>query len=404
MQRPNVLLLGASKALELELRTALKDTCQIVGSDVAAERAAEEYRWRQASAALIVLEPPRDPNVVPISGAFPDADRFVAMVNIAAAGGTVIVLGGSMDSDLILRAMRAGAREFVLQTDHEGLRNAVRARAEGPQPNEPAAGHSVVTVFGAKGGVGATTIAANLAGALQASGQRVCLVDLNLYLGDVLSFMDVPGSYSIADVVANMGRLDDDLLRTSMIHHPSGVDVLAQSGKMEEAEQISASHVAALLVFLRHHYDRVVIDGVRGFDDIALAALDVSQHVLMVLTQDVPAVRNGVRCLEMLQRLSYDESKVRVILNRFQKASRISTDVVRDTLHVPVAHTVGNDFAAVIDAINRGLLLKDAAPRSRLTQDINGLLPLISGTVEPAARRSFFGGLFGGRKVTDGAA
>jgi pilus assembly protein CpaE len=232
----------------------------------------------------------------------------------------------------------------------------------------------------------------------------VCLVDLNLHLGDVLSYMDVPGTYSITDLCANMSRLDDDLLRTSMIHHDSGVDVLAQSGKMEEAEQITAADVAALLSFLRRHYDRVVVDGVRAFDDISLAALDASQHVLMVLTQDVPAVRNGLRCLETFKRLNYDESKVRLVLNRHQKGSRITMDVVRDTLHMPVAHTISNDFASVIDAINRGLLLKDAAPRARLTHDIQGLLPLLAGPGQQPVRRSFFGGLFGGKKAANGTA
>jgi pilus assembly protein CpaE len=404
MQRPNVLLLGASEILESALRATLNESCKLIALDIAAGRVTDEYLRRKASAAIVVLDSTLAGTVVSITGTPPDTDPFAVMANIAAAGGSVIVVGPSKDPELILRAMRAGAREFVLDTDHEDLRHAIRVRALSSQGDGASAQTSVVTVFGAKGGVGSTTIAANLAGALQASGQRVCLVDLNLHLGDVLSFMDVPGTYSITDLCANMARLDEDLLRTSMIHHESGVDVLAQSGKMEEAEQITAADVAALLTFLRRHYDRVVIDGVRGFDDISLAALDASQHVLMVLTQDVPAVRNGLRCLEMFKRLNSDESKLRVVLNRHQKGSRITMEVVRDTLHMPVAHALGNDFASVIDAINRGLLLKDAAPRARLTQDMQGLLPLLAGPGEPPARRSFFGGLFGGKKAANGPA
>lgn len=403
MHKPNVLLLGASEILESALRAALKESYKLIALDIAAARGADEYQRRKASAAIVVVDPTLTGTVVSIAGPAPDTDPFAAVGNIAAAGGAVIVVSPSKDPELILRAMRAGAREFVLDTDHEDLHNAIRVRASNQHVGDTAVQSSVVTVFGAKGGVGSTTIAANLAGALQASGQRVCLVDLNLHLGDVLSFMDVPGTYSIADLCANMARLDEDLLRTSMIHHTSGVDVLAQSGKMEEAEQITAADVTALLSFLRRHYDRVVVDGVRGFDDISLAALDASQHVLMVLTQDVPAVRNGLRCLEMFKRLNYDESKVRVVLNRHQKGSRISLDVVRETLHMPVAHALGNDFASVIDSINRGVLLKDAAPRARLTQELQGLLPLLTGPSEPPARRSFFGGLFGGKKAANGA-
>jgi pilus assembly protein CpaE len=398
MNRPNLLLLGANEALETDLRTALKDSCRMFQVDVAPHLVADEYRRRQAGAIIVVLDPTLE--------ATDTAQRFTAIASVAAAGGIVIVVSPSKDPELILRAMRAGAREFLLETDHEGLTQAIRSQAQGPLLTDLASGGSVVTVFGAKGGVGTTTIAANLAGALQASGQRVCLVDLNFHLGDVLSFMDVPGNYSITDLLANMARLDDDLLRSSMTHHRSGVDVLAQCGKMEEAEHIRVADVVALLAFLRRHYDRVVIDGVRGFDEMSLAALDESQYVLVVLTQDVPAVRNGLRCLEMFRRLSYDEAKVRVVLNRHEKGSRISPEVVSETLCRPVAHTLDNDFASVIDAINRGLLLEDAAPRAKLTRDIQDLLPLVSPAAKSVTteRRSFLGGLFGRRKVAHGVA
>jgi pilus assembly protein CpaE len=327
--------------------------------------------------------------------------RFGIIYNVVATGGVVIVISPTKDPDLILRAMRAGAREFVLESDHEELRMAVRAQAM-VAPEVDGNG-SVMTVVGAKGGVGSTTVATNLAGALQDAGSRVCLVDLDLHLGDVLSFMDVAGNYSITDVLANMARLDRELLGSSMTRHSSGVNVLAQSGKLEDAEHIKGADVTALLAFLRKHYDKIVIDGVRGFDEIALAALDASQHVLMILTQDVPAVRNGQRCLELFGRLGYDQGKVKLILNRYQKSSKITLEVVGDTLKVPVAHVLSNDFVSVIDAINRGLLLKDAAPRAKLTQDMLGLVPLVAGDrKEPAQRKRFLSGLFGNKKVADG--
>jgi pilus assembly protein CpaE len=217
--------------------------------------------------------------------------------------------------------------------------------------------------------------------------------------------MDVAGNYSITDVLQNMGRLDRELLESSMMRHPSGVNVLAQSGKMEEAEHIKGSDIANLLTFLRKHYNFVILDGVKGFDEVSLAALDGSQHVLMVLTQDVPAVRNGQRCLDLFNRLGYDQTKVKLILNRYQKSSKITLDVVADTLKVGVSHAIANDFVSVIDAINRGLLLKDAAPRAKLTQDIQGLVQLVAGSRKgEGPRRSFLGGLFGGKKVADGTA
>jgi pilus assembly protein CpaE len=388
MQKPNVLLLGGNDALEADLKTALRDVCNIVPLNVPAELIADEYRRINPGAALVV-----------VSAQTPQ--RFGLIYNIVAAGGVVIVISPTKDPELILRAMRAGAREFVLESDHEELKLAVRSQA---QVTETVDGNgSVITIFGAKGGVGCTTIASNLAGALQAAGGRVCIIDLDFHLGDVLSFMDVAGNYSITDVLQNMGRLDRELLESSMMRHPSGVNVLAQSGKMEEAEHIKGSDIGNLLIFLRKHYNFVLLDGVKGFDEISLAALDGSQHVLMVLTQDVPAVRNGQRCLELFNRLGYDQTKVKLILNRYQKSSKITLEVVADTLKVGVSHSIANDFVSVIDAINRGLLLRDAAPRARLTQDIQGLVNLVAGSRRnEGPRRSFLGGLFGGKKVADG--
>jgi pilus assembly protein CpaE len=391
MQKPNVLLLGGSDALEADLKLALRDVCTIMPLNVPAELIADEYRRLAPGAAIVV-----------VSAQTPQ--RFGVIYNIVAAGGVVIVISPTKDPELILRAMRAGAREFVLESDHEELKLAVRSQAQVTEAVDGGNG-SVITIFGAKGGVGCTTIASNLAGALQGAGARVCIIDLDFHLGDVLSFMDVAGNYSITDVLQNMGRLDRELLESSMMRHPSGVNVLAQSGKMEEAEHIKGSDIANLLTFLRKHYNFVILDGVKGFDEVSLAALDGSQHVLMVLTQDVPAVRNGQRCLDLFNRLGYDQTKVKLILNRYQKSSKITLDVVADTLKVGVSHAIANDFVSVIDAINRGLLLKDAAPRAKLTQDIQGLVQLVAGSRKgEGPRRSFLGGLFGGKKVADGTA
>jgi pilus assembly protein CpaE len=389
MAKPTVMLLGMDDAQQADLRTALKDVANIVRSKTPAELVADEYRSLNPGAAIVAVRADTP-------------QRFGIIHNICAAGGVVIVVSESKDPELILRSMRAGAREFVLESDHEELRLAVKTHAKVTFGSGELG--QVVTIFGAKGGVGATSIATNLAGAMQSRSLRVCLVDLDLYLGDVLAFLDVPGTYSITDVLANMGRLDRDLLASSVTKHRSGVSVLAQSNKVEEAEQIKPQDVSALLEFLRRNYDFVIVDGVRGFDEISLAALDGSQHVFMTLTQDVPAVRNGQRCLELFGRLQYDQGRIKLLLNRYQKASKITTDVVGETLGQPLTHTISNDFLLLIDAINRGVLLTEVAPRARITQDIEGLIPHLLPERAPRMRRQSLLGTLFGKKVADGAA
>jgi pilus assembly protein CpaE len=387
MSRPTVLLLGMDDAEQADLRLALKDVANVVRSKTPAELIADEYRSINPGAAIVSVKSDTP-------------QRFGLIHNIAAAGGIVIVVSETKDPELILRSMRAGAREFVLESDHEELRLAVRTHAKVTFGTGELG--QVITVFGAKGGVGATAIATNLAGAMQRRSLRVCLVDLDLYLGDVLAFLDIPGSYSITDVLANMSRLDRELLATSVTKHRSGVSVLAQSSKVEEAEQIKGPDVTALLEFLRRNYDFVIVDGVRGFDELSLAALDGSQHVFMTLTQDVPAVRNGQRCLELFGRLQYDQGRIKLLLNRYTKASKITMEVVGETLGQPLTHTISNDFLLLIDAINRGVLLTEVAPRARITQDIEGLIPHLLPERAPRLRRQSLLGTLFGKKVADG--
>jgi pilus assembly protein CpaE len=123
----------------------------------------------------------------------------------------------------------------------------------------------------------------------------------------------------------------------------------------------------------------------------------------MVLTQDVPAVRNTKRCLDLFRRLGYSDSKMMVVLNRYQKDSKITPDVIQDTVGLPVVHTLSNDFAATIESINRGLLLYDVAPRSKLTKDIELLAPVLAGQPRDGGRRTgFFRSLLSKKTLEEG--
>jgi pilus assembly protein CpaE len=315
---------------------------------------------------------------------------------LAVAGARVILVGPSKDADLILRAMRGGASEFVLAGDDAALVRAVRAQYRPPHAAEAGGVHCV---FPSKGGVGATMIATNLSAALQRTGKRVCLLDLDLNLGDVLSFLDLGGGYALSDVIANMRRLDRNLLDASLLRHSSGVHVLAQSHRIEEAELVDAAAIAALLQFLRQHYDAIVVDGLRTFDDLALTALDAAESVLLVVTQEVPAVRNARRCVELFRRLGH-ERLLKLVVNRYTKASEISADVVAETAGIPISATIGNDYPSVVKAVNKGVLLADHAPRAQVTHEIDGLLALlgqVGPSVHSAGRKSLFNRFFAPR-------
>lgn len=344
-------------------------------------------------------EGPRPTLAVVTVGPDPEA-AFSLVSQLSAAGTRVAVVAPSQDAALLLRALRAGAREFALSNDAQKLEVAVRNLA---RPVPGAAASLVTAVFAAKGGLGATTLAVNLAAALAASGDRTCVVDLDLQLGDVLSFLDLQGGYAISDVIANVRRLDRDLLDASVKRHRSGLAVLSQSERLEEAEHVSPASVASMLPFLRQHYGHVFVDGIRGFDELGLAALDACDRVLLVVTQEVPAVRNAQRCVEIFRRLGYPDAKLQLLVNRFHKGSSITCQVISETVSLPVTATIANDYAPLLRAMNRGGTIEEEAPRSQVARDLRAVAALVHGRPVQPRRTTLLERVFGGREARDGA-
>jgi pilus assembly protein CpaE len=199
------------------------------------------------------------------------------------------------------------------------------------------------------------------------------VADLDLELGDVLTFLDLPGSYTLSDVAANARRLDRDLLDASVPRHKSGVWVLSQSERVAEADRLGAEGTTQVLRFLRHHYDHLVLDGLHDFGDVALAALDLADRILLVVTQEVPAVRNAQRAAALLRQLGYEAGRICLVVNRYHKGSPITRQVIEETVRLPVQAVIGNDFAGLSRAVNRGVLLWDEAPRSVVARDVDAL-------------------------------
>jgi pilus assembly protein CpaE len=328
------------------------------------------------------------------------ADAMSLIRDLAEHGVAVVVHAIRKDPDLILAAMRAGAREFVVAGEERQLEKVVQTLLEASGAVKLG---GITAVVPAKGGMGATVLAAHLAGALHRGTQRVCLLDLDLELGDVLTYLDLSGTYSLADVAANTRRLDRELLDASVPRHKSGVCVLSQSEKITEADRIGPEGVLQVLRFLRHHYDHLVLDGLRGFGDVELAALDLADRILLVVTQEVPAVRNAQRRAELLRQLGHDTSRVMLVVNRYQKGSPITRQVIEDTVKLPVVATVANDFQSLSRAVNQGVLVFEEARRSAFARDVEGLARSVEGRGPPKPRGSFLELILPSRMTSHGA-
>jgi pilus assembly protein CpaE len=382
-----ILLVHVAPEIEAALGAALgrPQTLHAV-ADVAAARAA----LAQGKPAVAV---------VGLAQAGP-GDALELVHELADRGVVVVILGARKDPDLILAALRAGAREFLVAGEEPQLERTVQQLLEASGAVRLGKIHAVVP---AKGGMGATVVATHLAGALHRAGKRVCVVDLDLELGDVLTFLDLSGTYTLGDVATNMRRLDRDLLDASVPRHKSGIFVLSQSEKVTEADGVGPETVAQVLRFLRHHYDHVILDGLRDFGDVPLAALDLSDRILLLVTQEVPAVRNAQRKAELLRQLGFDAGRVLVVVNRYQKSSPITRQVIEETVRLPVIATVANDFQSLSRAINQGVLVWDESQRSPIARDVEALGRQLLGAPPPPARTSFLKTLLPARMAPHGA-
>ncbi|MGC4122016.1 MAG: hypothetical protein QM765_47040 [Myxococcales bacterium] len=200
----------------------------------------------------------------------------------------------------------------------------------------------------------------------------------------MLPTLDLQGRYDLGELRANLHRLDRELLDTSLERHRAGFFVIGQTETADSSRRLEEREVPGLLAFLRQHFRHVVIDGLRRLDGPELAVLEAAEAVVLLVTQEVVAVRDARRAREALERLGVGEPRLRLVVNRFQKGSRIDLGLLSDTVGLPVAATLANDWPSLGAAVQRGALLFETAPRSALAHDLSALAASLPGASAPA--------------------
>ena len=277
------------------------------------------------------------------------------------------------DLDLIFRAMQLGIRGYLpLGDEAVEVRKMVQTALD--ERRKRRTGGQILAVFSGKGGGGGTTVAVNLAHQVQRlTGGLVAVVDLNLQMGDLDLFLDLKTCYTIADVLNNLKRLDHTLLLNSLTKHASGLYALAEPEHMIETETIKGIQIQQVLALLRDHFDYIVLDASHAIDETSLAALDLADQVVLITQQSIPVIRITQRCLDLFRRLGYPSEKIRLVINRFQEDETMTVKGIEEALGHPVSSTIVNDFAHVIDCINRGVLIAEAHPKSPVNLDLERL-------------------------------
>jgi pilus assembly protein CpaE len=291
---------------------------------------------------------------------------------------TLFVTSANTSSEVVIRAMRSGAREFLSKPlNRDEVSSAVKSviRLKNSQMMGNGSMGKVITAFGVKGGVGTTTIATNLAVNLsRLTKKEVVLIDLNLQLGNAALFMDIKSKQSIVDIINNIDDLNPKLLKDILPRHSSGIYVLSSSSKMEDADRVRTIHLDKMLTLLKTTFDYIVIDGNDIFDDLTLKVLDESDSILAISTVDLPAVYNTRQCLDIFQRMGYGQDKVRLVFNRYASIKEAAFQELEKSLDYPIYWKIPNqDYATVVKSINEGTPVSIMKPNSKLSQSFHKL-------------------------------
>jgi len=293
---------------------------------------------------------------------------------------------------LVQKATEAGCADLVVLREGPGdLRRALVTLQKRDRP--PTADGAVVTVIGAKGGVGATTVAVHLADALaQRRGRRVIVVDLHLYMGDVASQLDMrpkPGTlwFLLRGAVADARTWNE-----APPLHASGFRVLGLDGDLRNADPVSAEQVVFLLERLKERYDAVVVDAGSEINEVSLAACSVAEHRLIVTTEELMSRTGVVRRREALKELELGPTPLRAVLNRAHPSTPEAQKALEQNLGVPLLGRVANAWAELQAAQTSGLTLRQANPKSELVADFSNLATgLLGGEADTERKkRTFF--------------
>ncbi|MCE7949081.1 MAG: response regulator [Chloroflexi bacterium CFX4] len=320
------------------------------------------------------------PDIVLMDINMPDMDGISAASELRRSVPTagVIMMSVQGEAEYIRRALQAGARDFLTKpppTDE--LYATVRRVAEDMRSLSVLVAQSerdekrklevqedrtthVIAVYSPQGGAGKTTIATNLAAALMREGTRVLLVDCDLQFGDVGVFLNLKPQATIVELIKSVDDLDTDLVNNVLVAHDSGLRVLTAPLRPEDAEYVPTAKVPLLIEKLRGLFDYIVVDMNSRVDEMALALFDMASRILLVLNPTLPALKNGLAAMSLMDSLEYPEEKTQLVLNRVtpdleRSKVAIAISAFEQKLRRKAFAVIPMDEKKVLFAVNRGI-------------------------------------------------
>jgi len=292
--------------------------------------------------------------------------------------GALVAWSASKDPDDILKAMRLGAREYLVEpAAAQAFNDAVLRLVRQGAANQPAG--KLIALLGVKGGVGTSHLAVNLAWAMShALGLRVALADLDLGGGDLATLLDLQPSRDLSDVATEFSRLDAVLMDSLLTEVGPGLRLLAAPPDPVAAEGVGSEHLGRALEHLADSHAVVILDLSNRLDEVTLMALDRADLVVLVVEPTVVGLERTRRLQHLAERLGLTPAKLTMVVNRDGAKGCVPRSEIERILGRGVLAFLPNDSQSILEAGNAGRPVVDQWPRAKWSKAVSVLAKSLS--------------------------
>jgi len=324
---------------------------------------------------------PCDIFIIETGGNPPQDLQKIASAEKSAAAKEIFLTSPHFKPDFMIQAIRLGVREFFIQPiNKEDVERALLKFRDSQEivvrDSRKIKRGKIIDVIGSKGGIGATTVAVNLAASLIKSKgfPSVALIDMNLLFGEIPIFLNLKSAFNWGEMARNISRADATYLMSILTKHSSGIYVLPSPSAIDGNDVATPEIIAKILEIMAQLFDFIIIDGGQSLDDVSLKILELSDYVFVAAILSLPCLTNVKKLLWTFNSLGFPKSeKVRVLINRYHKKSLISLKEAEKSIEQEIYQLIENDYQTTMSAINQGKTLLAINSRAEITKNFTDL-------------------------------
>lgn len=304
--------------------------------------------------------------ILDISEDFAGLDEIAGKLKLVTS--KIIITSVNYSTNTIIKALRLGAKEFLPKPVLREDLVRVLSMLASISPENEVSQSKIITVYSNKGGIGKTTIAVNLAAELaKVTKDKVALVDLNLQLGDISTFLNLNPPFDVNYVIRRLiDREENILIKGFEKYKDLSLYVLSDPSYIEQSESITTQQITTLFSALKKVFPYIVVDMSSNIDPISLKILDSSDWIMFTTIVNIPAIRNAQRCLNLFRSRKYPSNKVKIVINRYMENDEIKIEDIENTLGESVYWKIPNNYFTIMEAINKGVSISEVNAESNI--------------------------------------